>query len=133
METHAQSRTTVLVVEDEPLVRMNAVGIFEEAGFITEDAEDAEDALRHLAANGDISLLFTDIDMPGGLNGLQLAMRVRELRPDMNVIITSGHRQPAAGDMPSDGLFLRKPYMSEELAAAALRMARWPRRPLYLG
>jgi CheY-like chemotaxis protein len=108
----------VLVVDDEPLVREIAVDILSDLGVIPYEAEDADEALFMLAAHPAIAVLFTDIKMPGGMDGVQLARRVNEIRPDVGIIITSGMRMMSSLPMPEDGIFLPKPYRAEQLTQA---------------
>jgi CheY-like chemotaxis protein len=103
----------VLIVEDEAIVRLNAVSILEDAGYLTVEATDSTDALVELCRNAAIRILFTDIDMPGGINGLELARRVRELRPDVAIIVTSGHNKPGPEEIPNGGRFISKPYSTQ--------------------
>ena len=105
----------VLVVEDEPLVREVAIDMLSDLDVIPYAAEDADEALFLLAAHPTIAVLFTDIKMPGGMDGVQLARRVQEIRPDMGIIITSGMRQMSNLPMPDQGTFLPKPYRAEQL------------------
>jgi CheY-like chemotaxis protein len=105
----------ILVVDDEPLVREIAVDILSELGLIPHEARDAEEALFILAAHPNISMLFTDIKMPGGMDGMELAERVRKIRPHVGIIITSGMRHMAKVPMPDQGTFLPKPYRAEQL------------------
>ena len=108
----------VLVVEDEPLVREVAVDILSDLDLIPYAAEDADEALFLLAAHPAIAVLFTDIKMPGGMDGVQLARRVNEIRPDVGILITSGMRLMSSLPMPEDGIFLPKPYRAEQLTRA---------------
>jgi DNA-binding NtrC family response regulator len=103
-------RTAVLVVEDEPLIRMGIVDELEAAGFDVFEAADATVAIALLAANSHISVMFTDIDMPGGVDGLKLAAAVRNRWPPIKIIVTSGHRKVEAGDLPTEVRFMAKPY-----------------------
>jgi two-component system, response regulator PdtaR len=80
-----KSRTVVQVVEDEPLLRMLAVEAMEEAGFMAIEARDADEAVAVLESRSDISLLFTDIDMPGSTDGLKLAHAVRGRWPPLKI------------------------------------------------
>lgn len=100
---------TVLVVEDEPLIRLDTIYWFEEAGFITIEAGNAADALALLRARTEIGLLFTDIDMPGDMNGLQLAHVVCKEWPDLRIMLTSGRMAPSSGDLPLGATFIPKP------------------------
>ena len=106
-------RVPVLVVEDEPLVRMLAADILEEAGFDVVEASSAPAALSILERRTDVKALFTDIDMPGGMNGLELAGIVHSRWPDIAIIVTSGVYRPAADNLPSDGVFIGKPYAAQ--------------------
>lgn len=87
---------TVLVVEDEPLILMAACDIVESAGFTVKDAVNADRALQILEMDSSISVLFTDIDMPGSMDGLSLAVKVHARWPHIGIIITSG-RWPLGG------------------------------------
>ena len=100
----------MLVAEDEPLVRMLAVDILEEEGFTVVEASTASAALALLEKRSDVTALFTDIDMPGGMNGLELASVVHERWPDVALVVTSGVFRPAADRLPDEGVFLQKPY-----------------------
>ena len=103
-------RTTVLVVEDEPIVLMDAVQALEEAGFEVVDAYDGENALMKLDERPDIAALFTDVNMPGRLDGVALARMVHERRPDMVLVVTSAAAKLTRADIPDDGRFVPKPY-----------------------
>ena len=85
----------VLVVEDDEDVRTNTVMMVEELGYAVLEAADGEAALRVLKSQPAVRLLFTDVGLPGGLNGRQLADRARELRPDLVVLFTSGYARNA--------------------------------------
>lgn len=100
----------VLVVDDEPILRFNAVEAFKDAGCEAYEAGEADEALAVLADHPDISVLFTDINMPGDHDGLALAETVHARRPDIRLIITSGREQPAPVNIPDDGQFIPKPY-----------------------
>jgi two-component system, response regulator PdtaR len=112
----------VLVVDDEPLVRETAIDILSDLGVTPYEAEDGDEALFLLAAHPAISVLLTDIDMPCGLDGVELAQRVHKLRPDVGIIITSGKRQVPDVAMPDQGTFLPKPYGAEQLMKAVEQM-----------
>ncbi len=122
MENIKPERCVILVVDDESLLRMDAVDQLGDAGFDTLEAADAEAALGVLDHHPEISVLFTDINMPGPFDGLELARRVHERRPDVQLIITSGRRPPDPRDMPEDGRFITKPY-DARLIAAMVRSA----------
>jgi CheY-like chemotaxis protein len=109
----------VLVVEDEPLLRMLAVEVVEEAGFVAIEARDADEAVALLESRSDISLLFTDIDMPGSMDGLKLAHAVRDRWPPIKILLVSGQVRLQPSELPLSSRFVRKPYraaaMMEEL------------------
>ena len=109
----------VLVVEDEPIIRMNAVDMLEEAGFEVLEAANADTALRLLEARADeIAVLFTDIHMPGSMDGMALVALVAERWPDIRPFVTSGHATLQDADIPDHGRFLAKPYRSALLTTA---------------
>ncbi|WP_407519568.1 response regulator [Methylobacterium oryzisoli] len=108
----------VLVVEDEGLVRMLAVDMLEEAGFVVVEAASADEALAILENRSDIGALFTDVDMPGSMNGFALAQRVAERWPGIRLVITSGRFTPGRDDVPDAGLFVPKPYHQAQLLDA---------------
>jgi DNA-binding NtrC family response regulator len=108
----------VVVVEDEPLIRLLVVGAMTDAGFEVIEAGHAEEALGHLQSQpATIHLLFTDIHMSGHMTGLALAFYVAEVWPHIALLITSG--QPPADQLPTGALFLRKPYATEHAVAHA--------------
>jgi CheY-like chemotaxis protein len=107
---HRRDKPVVLLVEDEPLVRMLGADLLTEAGFEVVEANDAEEALEALQAHPEIQVLFTDVNMPGSLDGLALASVARERRPDLKLLIGSGVVRPIQDALPSNGRFLAKPY-----------------------
>ncbi len=112
---HNKTGSAILIVEDEILVRMVAVDILSETDLITFEAEDAEEALLLLAAYPNIVMLFTDVNMPGLMDGMELARRVHFARPDIGIIVTSGRAWVPSIAMPNHGTFLAKPYRREQL------------------
>lgn len=104
------NRVSVLVVEDETLIRFSVVAQLEDAGFEVFEAANADDAIEILNVTPSIRLLFTDIDMPGTMDGLKLAAAVRNRWPPVKIVITSGHRIVEAVDVPEGSLFFSKPY-----------------------
>jgi two-component system, response regulator PdtaR len=100
----------ILVVEDEALVRLAAVGMLEDAGFRMIEAVNADEALELLAADSDIQLLFTDINMPGTINGLALARQVHDRWPHIGIMVASANRVPQSQDLPAGSWFEQKPY-----------------------
>ncbi|WID98064.1 response regulator [Bosea vestrisii] len=112
----------VLVVEDDAIVRMDTASMIIEAGFEAIEATSADEAIVILEARSDINVVFTDIEMPGSMNGLKLAFAVRDRWPPVVIIIASGRIRPEPDQMPTDVTFLRKPY-SEAAVLAAVREA----------
>ena len=108
----------ILVLEDEALIMMMALDILEEEGFTAFSAGDAVEAAQVLKEHPDIGLLFTDIDLPGPMDGLTFASRVCLERPDIEVIVTSGKHRIVDSDLPDHGHFIAKPYTADELLGA---------------
>jgi CheY-like chemotaxis protein len=104
-----------LVVDDEELLRLYAAGVLEDHGFRVVEAENAAAALKVLESRHNVRLLFTDIQMPGKLNGMDLAQEVHTRWPDVLLVITSGQMRPSSADIPDDGRFIGKPYCAADL------------------
>jgi DNA-binding NtrC family response regulator len=115
-------RIAVLVVEDEALIRMAIVGELEDAGFDVFEAANADAAIAILVANSNIRLMFTDIDMPGGMDGLKLAAAVRDRWPPIKIIVTSGYQTIDTSALPIEGLFMRKPYNTKHVVQSISAM-----------
>jgi CheY-like chemotaxis protein len=115
---HAQWRKVALVVDDEAFARLFAVQILLDQGYIVLEAADAEEGLEMLQCEHDVAVLFTDISMPGDLDGLDLVDRARRDRPDISLVVTSGHAMPANHILPSGACFLAKPYTAHALSEA---------------
>jgi two-component system, response regulator PdtaR len=113
--TRQNERPVVLIVEDEPLVRMLGADVLEEAGFEVVEAFNGDEALAVLQARPDINVLFTDVNMPGSLDGLDLARIVHERRPDIKLLIASGQVRLGEDQIPDAGRFLAKPYGPEAI------------------
>lgn len=111
----------VLVVEDEPLVRMVAADALADKGIMAWEAADADEALHVLDEHPRIGLIFTDVNMPGKMNGLGLAHEVSNRRPEVVLIVTSGAVSIADEDLPDHGSFLPKPYPTERLVSIVAR------------
>src|SRR3954462_2156972 len=123
MATEPQAiKPTVLIVEDEMLLRMRAVDIVEDAGFTPLEAVNADDALALLESRSDIELLFTDIQMPGSINGLKLAHAVHERWPSIKIILGSGQVTPGESERPVDSRFFGKPLEMQEMIAELQEM-----------
>jgi two-component system, response regulator PdtaR len=106
----ASSHPRVLVVEDEPLLRMFNADLLSDAGFEVFEACDADQALRLLETTGDIQVVFTDVEMPGPLDGFALAKRIEARWPDIGVVVTSGRRLPPATFSAPARRFVPKPF-----------------------
>ncbi len=107
----------VLVVDDEAILRFIASDVLEDNGFRVLEAEDAKAALKVLADHPDVKVLFTDVNMPGALDGLDLAREAHVRWPDMKLVVTSGRPKPADRDIPDDGRFVAKPYSPDSLVS----------------
>jgi two-component sensor histidine kinase/DNA-binding response OmpR family regulator len=105
----------VLIVEDEMMLRMRAVDIVEDAGFCPVEAVNADEALSILESRSDISLLFTDIQMPGSMDGLKLAHAVHDRWPSIKIILVSGQVSPSAAEKPADSRFFGKPLSVDKM------------------
>jgi two-component system, response regulator PdtaR len=109
----------ILVVEDETLIRMNSVDMIRDLGFEVIEAVNADEAVSLLETVPGIKVVFTDIQMPGSMDGLLLSAVVRDRWPPVALLITSGKVRPPEGDMPMGARFLPKPYspyaLKEEL------------------
>jgi CheY-like chemotaxis protein len=108
-------RLRVLLVEDEWLIREMLADVLEEAGFATRQALSAPEALRLLRRDPTVDLVVTDVEMPGVLDGIDLARRLATQRPDIGVLVVSGRRPRA---LPLGARFLAKPFMPAELLQA---------------
>ena len=107
---HALWRKVALVVDDEAFARLYAVQMLLDQGWCVLEAADAEEGLDMLLTHEDVSLLLTDISMPGDHDGLDLVDRARIERPDMAIVVTSGHGRPLDGRLPRGARFIAKPY-----------------------
>jgi two-component sensor histidine kinase/CheY-like chemotaxis protein len=114
---HAAALRAVLVVEDEMMLRMRAVDMVEDAGFTAVEAINADDALAILESRSDIEMLFTDIQMPGSIDGLKLAYAVHERWPLIKIILVSGQLKLTDNDKPPDSRFFGKPLGVAQMIA----------------
>jgi len=119
----ANGKPIILVVEDEYLVRMLAALVAEDTGFESLSAANADEAIKILEARTGILFVFTDVSMPGSMNGLKLAHAVRRSWPPVEVLVTSALATVTAGDLPERGRFLAKPYDVATLAKTFQEMA----------
>lgn len=110
-------KAVVLVVDNEALIRISALQIIEDAGFAVVDARDADEAVTILHSRTDIRAVFTDIKMPGSMDGWKLAHAIRGGWPPIHLIIASAI-VPDLSELPANGLFIQKPYTAEHVSAA---------------
>jgi CheY-like chemotaxis protein len=110
-----QRRPVVLIVEDEFLLRMDAADAIAAAGFDVVEAANADEAIEVLESRTDIAVVFTDIQMPGSMDGLKLARAVRGRWPPIKIVTTSGRIHLDANDLPEGGRFLPKPYSPSQV------------------
>jgi CheY-like chemotaxis protein len=117
MEISANKRPVVLIVEDEFLLRMNAAEMISDGGFDVIESSNADEAIAILEARPGIHVVFTDIQMPGSMDGLKLARFVRDRWPPIKIVATSAFANVGKIDLPEGGRFVRKPYRSEQIVA----------------
>lgn len=113
----SEDQSTVLLVEDEPLIRLFISELLEDAGFRVVEAANATEALVLLEAGLRVNVLLTDVDMPVGCDGFELAHRVHESWPEAEILIMSGRRWPEQGDLPPGAAFLAKPCPNEAIVS----------------
>lgn len=116
-------KPVILVVEDELFVRLMAIDAIEYAGYDVVGVETGDEALTLLDSREDIGLIFTDIKMPGKVDGLQLAAHVRERWPRLPILLTSGHLYHGDASVPATIPFLQKPYRAGALIAEIGRLS----------
>ena len=109
---------TVLLVEDEPLIRLATADVLSESGYIVLEAESSGAALACMDAHREIDVIVVDVNLPGGLNGVEVSEIARRTRPELRVIVTSGSGLPDSARMPANGLFLAKPFRAHQLCTA---------------
>jgi DNA-binding NtrC family response regulator len=125
------SRATgsILIVDDEALVRASGVGLFVDAGFRAIEAVNSDEALEILNADSEVQVLFTDVNLPGMIDGLALARQVNDRWPHIGIIIVSGRSTPQPHELPAGSRFHRKPYDSETVVRHAREMTAAKRPP----
>jgi CheY-like chemotaxis protein len=117
LSDHSTLPAVVLVVEDEMLLRLRAVDMVEDAGYTAVEAVDADQAVAILESRSDIALMFTDIQMPGSMDGLGLARAVRDRWPPIKIIVVSGQLKLSSLDIPADSRFFGKPLEAGNMIA----------------
>ena len=111
-------RPLILVVEDNPIIRWSAVDIAREAGFEALEAADANSAIQILESRPDIRLVFTDVEMPGSMDGIKLAHYIRGRWPPIKILVASGKVIVQEGQLPTGAKFFPKPYRHHHIADA---------------
>ena len=108
----------VLIVEDEPWLSLDISEALEDEGYDVIAVAYADNAIQALEARNDIRTVFTDLDVRGSMDGLKLAVAVRERWPPVNIIVTTGKGTPRRDEIPARALFIAKPYRSAEVVQA---------------
>jgi DNA-binding NtrC family response regulator len=130
METR-ENRQTILVVEDEALIRMSTVALLEDAGLCVLEAANSAEALRILGQHGEISVLVTDVRMPGTMDGLALVSRVQRDHPVIRSVVVSGNATATEAYKAGAARFIAKPYLVQNVIQAVLSLV--PSNPSPLG
>jgi CheY-like chemotaxis protein len=113
----------ILLVEDDPMLRLGASAVLMDAGYAVLEAADADEAIALLETEPDIRLMISDIQMPGSLDGVKLAHAVRRRWPPIQVLLTSGRAIPSADELPERVHYLPKPFAEMELLAEVEQLA----------
>ncbi|MDZ7281898.1 response regulator [Sphingomonas sanguinis] len=108
-------RPTVLIVEDQQLLLMHVQFAFEDAGYVVVQADSADEALLALERHPEIRAIFTDVAMPGSIDGATLAAKVRQSHPHVSIIVTSGEQLHVAAELPQGVRFVPKPYTGHDI------------------
>ena len=108
----------ILVVEDEPLLNLDISDALCAKGYDVIAVINSDDAIRALEFRHDIHTIFTDINMPGSMDGLKLAAAVRDRWPPVNIIVTTGMKAPHCDKLPANSIFIAKPYRNDEVIKA---------------
>ena len=114
---------TILLVEDEVLISHLVLGALSDQGFTVHESATAADALDYLKAGGEVDVLFTDINLPGGMTGAELAVQVRQMRPELPIVYASGrYRSTDVGKLVPRSVFVSKPYDPEDVGTLLTRL-----------
>lgn len=122
MEKQSASLPLIIVVDDEPSLRMLATDVFEDAGFEVIVAASGPEALKALEVRQDVQAVVTDVQMPGDPDGLALAHAFRERCPRCAIVVVSGRAIPAARELAVDAAFMSKPYDNRDIVATVERL-----------
>lgn len=129
MET-GENRQTVLIVEDEALIRMSTVALLEDAGLCVLEAANSTEALHILGQHAEISVLVTDVRMPGTMDGLALVSRVQRDHPIIRSIVVSGNATASEAYKAGAARFIAKPYLAQNVILAVLSLVPSDQSPL---
>lgn len=116
----------VLVVEDDLLIRLDAADMIRRAGYEVVEAEHADEAIEILECRLDIRIVFTDVQMPGSMDGLKLAAAIRGRWPPIKIVATSGLTGIGDDDLPSGSRFVPKPYSPAQIVGTLREMTGAP-------
>ena len=108
----------ILVVEDDVLLNLDISEALEDEGYDVIAVANTDEAIKILERRNDIRTIFTDIDLPGSVDGLKLAAALRDCWPPVHIIVTTGMRAPHRDEMPANSAFIAKPYRSAEVLEA---------------
>lgn len=117
------TRHPVLIIEDEPVLRIEATDMVERAGFEAVEATDVDDAIRILETRADIRIVYIDLDLPRGVKGIEIAATIRDRWPPIEIILTAASYAKADLDLPVRSEFYAKPIQHREIISAMHRMA----------
>lgn len=123
MSSTLTTRIVVLVVEDEPLLRIDAVDMVEDAGYEAVQAGNSAQAIEALESRDDIRIVISDIHMPPGMDGISFVSLARERWPHLHIVLVSGNVDRAEVRLPQGGVFFSKPYRQSDLMRALGRLA----------
>lgn len=115
-------KAVVLVVEDSTIIRMGAVDLVLAAGYEALQASDADEAIAVLESRGDVDLVFTDVQMPGTMDGIRLSHYIRDRWPPVKLIVASGAAILAESSLPAGSRFFSKPYDDDTIIQAMARL-----------
>lgn len=119
----------ILIVEDEPLIRLGMVSSIEDAGYAVIEASNADDAISRLAQDNEVRVVVTDVDMPGSMDGIRLAHYVRRRWPPIQLLVISGKVGVTPGELPSGARFMSKPFQDPQLIRTIETLAAWGSAP----
>jgi CheY-like chemotaxis protein len=116
------SSKTVLIVEDEALLRLELAYGLRKLGMVVLEAQDADEAIALLDSHNEITIMVTDVKMPGSMDGIRLAHHVRDRWPPVKIIVASGRLETELSELPTDSVFVAKPFEPETLWLAATQL-----------